>query len=119
MPPRLLSQPAEVGEGRFAALVVAGERAPPRHAPHGSLVEEFGERLHVSRVEGVVIEKAAQPVRVSYYNMLVEIHPSARRHEVSDEDIEHAVDNAMVIEDRDDDTRLYLAPAAARRCSRS
>src|SRR5207253_11361992 len=52
--PRLLSQPADVGEGRFAALVVAGERAPPRHAPHGSLVEEFGERLHVSRVEGLV-----------------------------------------------------------------
>jgi hypothetical protein len=38
----------------------------------------------------------------------VEIHPSARRHGISDEDIKHAVDNAMVIEERDDDTRLYL-----------
>jgi hypothetical protein len=38
----------------------------------------------------------------------VEIHPSARRHEISEEDIEHAVANAMMIEDRDDDTRLYV-----------
>ena len=38
----------------------------------------------------------------------MEIHPSARRHGVSDWDIEHAVANAMAIENRDDDTRLYL-----------
>jgi hypothetical protein len=41
----------------------------------------------------------------------VEIHPSARRHGIADEDIEHAVDNAMSIDDREDDTRLYLGPA--------
>jgi len=38
----------------------------------------------------------------------VEIHPSARRHGVADEDIEHAMTHAMAIEDQDDDTRLYL-----------
>jgi hypothetical protein len=27
---------------------------------------------------------------VSYYNCFVEIHPSARKHDIADEDIEHA-----------------------------
>ena len=49
--------------------------------------------------------------RVSYYNSLVQIHPSARKHVIADEDIEHAVENAMSIDERDDDTRLYLGPA--------
>lgn len=48
---------------------------------------------------------------VSYYNFRVEIHPSARRHGVVDEDIEHAVEHAMAIDDQADDTRLYLGPA--------
>lgn len=37
----------------------------------------------------------------------MEIYPSARKHRVADEDIEHA----MVIEDLDDDTRLYVGPS--------
>jgi hypothetical protein len=41
----------------------------------------------------------------------VEIHPSARKHGIADEDIEHAAEHAMTIEDQDDDTRLYLGPA--------
>lgn len=41
----------------------------------------------------------------------MEIHSSARKHGVADEDIEHAMDNAMSIDDQDDDTRLYLGPA--------
>lgn len=41
----------------------------------------------------------------------MEIHPSARKHGVADEDIEHAMDNAMSIDDQEDDTRLYLGPA--------
>jgi hypothetical protein len=41
----------------------------------------------------------------------MEIHPSARRHGIADDDIEHAVTNAMAIDDQDDDTRLYLGPA--------
>lgn len=41
----------------------------------------------------------------------MEIHSSARKHGVDEEDIEHAVDNAMAIDDQDDDTRLYLGPA--------
>ena len=36
------------------------------------------------------------------------IHPSALKHGVDAEDIEHAIVNAMVIEDLDDDMRLYL-----------
>jgi hypothetical protein len=32
---------------------------------------------------------------------------------VADEDIEHAVVQAMAIEDRDSDTRLYLGPSRA------
>jgi hypothetical protein len=48
--------------------------------------------------------------RVSYYNCGVAIHESARKHAIADEDIEHATEHAMTIEDQDDDTRLYLGP---------
>jgi len=41
----------------------------------------------------------------------VDIHPSARKHGIADEDIEHAAANAMSIDDQEDDTRLYLGPA--------
>jgi hypothetical protein len=41
----------------------------------------------------------------------VEIHSSALKHGVAAEDIEHAVRNAMVIDELDDDLRLYLGPA--------
>ncbi len=41
----------------------------------------------------------------------MEIHPSARKHGIADEDIDHAVEHAMTIDDQDDDTRLYLGPA--------
>lgn len=41
----------------------------------------------------------------------MEIHSSARKHGVGDEDIEHAIDNVMSIDDQDDDSRLYLGPA--------
>lgn len=41
----------------------------------------------------------------------MEIHPSALKHGVSVEDIEHAVRNVMVSDDLDDDLRLYLGPS--------
>ena len=41
----------------------------------------------------------------------MEIHPSAGKHGIADEDIEHPAEHAMAIEDQDDDTRLYLGPA--------
>jgi hypothetical protein len=41
----------------------------------------------------------------------VEIHPSARKHGIADEDIEHAMRHALAIDDQADDTRLYLGPA--------
>jgi hypothetical protein len=43
----------------------------------------------------------------------VEIHGSARRHGIADEDIQHAIANAMVIEDHDDGTRLHLGASIA------
>jgi hypothetical protein len=48
----------------------------------------------------------------------MEIHPSARRHGIADEDMEHAVTRAMAIDDQGDDTRLYLDPLATPICSR-
>lgn len=39
------------------------------------------------------------------------IHPSARRHGIADDDIEHATTHAMAIEDQGGDKRLYLGPA--------
>jgi hypothetical protein len=41
----------------------------------------------------------------------VEVHPSARKHGIADDDIEHATTHAAAIEDQDDDTRLYLGPS--------
>jgi hypothetical protein len=41
----------------------------------------------------------------------VKIHASARSHGVADDDIEHAVEHAMSVDDQEDDTRLYLGPA--------
>jgi len=41
----------------------------------------------------------------------VEVHPSARKHGIADEDTKHAAANAMTIDEQDDDTRLYLGPA--------
>jgi hypothetical protein len=40
----------------------------------------------------------------------VEVHPSARRHGITDEDALHAIRNALVIEPQDDDVILYLGP---------
>ena len=41
----------------------------------------------------------------------MEIHPSARKHGIADEDIEHAMRHALAIDDQADDTRLYLGPS--------
>lgn len=41
----------------------------------------------------------------------VEIEPSALKHGVPVEDIEHALRNAMVTDELEDDLRLYLGPA--------
>jgi hypothetical protein len=41
----------------------------------------------------------------------LKIHSSARKHGIADADIEHAVRHAMSIDDRQNDTRLYLGPA--------
>ena len=41
----------------------------------------------------------------------MEIHPSARKHGIADEDIGHAMRNALAMDDQEDDTRLYLGPA--------
>jgi len=45
----------------------------------------------------------------------VEVHESARRHGIADEDIDHAVDNALAIEDagEDPDRWLVLGPDRA------
>jgi hypothetical protein len=40
----------------------------------------------------------------------VKIHPSARKHGIADEDIEHAMRHPLAIDDQDDDTRLRMRP---------
>jgi hypothetical protein len=49
----------------------------------------------------------------------VDIHPSARKHSIADEDIEHATANAMSIDDQEEDTRLISVQLATQTCSRS
>jgi hypothetical protein len=41
----------------------------------------------------------------------VEVHPSALKHGLAVEDIRHAVRNAMVSDELEDDLRLYLGPS--------
>ena len=41
----------------------------------------------------------------------VEIHPSARKHGIADDDIKRATTYAMATDDQDDDARLHLGPA--------
>lgn len=49
--------------------------------------------------------------RVSRYDTrCVDIYQSARKHGVSDDDIEHAVDHALVAAEEDDGKVLYLGP---------
>ncbi len=43
----------------------------------------------------------------------VEIYRSARKHGVADEDIEHAIEHALVAADEADDKALYLGPDRA------
>jgi hypothetical protein len=40
----------------------------------------------------------------------VEIHPSARKHGIADEDIKHAMRHPLAIDDQDDETRLWAGP---------
>jgi hypothetical protein len=46
--------PAELGEGRIAAFLIADEGTSPRRVPRGVLIDEYGERSHVCRVERLV-----------------------------------------------------------------
>jgi hypothetical protein len=48
----------------------------------------------------------------------VDVYSSALKHGIAVEDIEHAVRNAMAIDELEDDLRLYLGRAAVGRCSR-
>jgi hypothetical protein len=43
----------------------------------------------------------------------VDIHPSAFKHGATEDEIRHAIRQAMAIEDMDEDTRLYLGPSAS------
>lgn len=40
----------------------------------------------------------------------MDVHPSALKHGIAEGDIEHAIRQAMVIEDMEEDVRLYLGP---------
>jgi hypothetical protein len=52
--------------------------------------------------------------RVSRYDIRhVQIHPSARKHGVTDSDIHHAVEHALVVADDDEAKCLYLGPDRA------
>jgi hypothetical protein len=42
---------------------------------------------------------------------MLDIHQSARKHGIADEDIKHAVTHALAIDDTHDDARLYIGPA--------
>src|SRR5437660_3986629 len=77
--PCLLSELAEVGKGRLAALVVVSEAALPRQVPDGALVEQFGECVHVGRVEGLIGAPHDRRVLICShrFHLLVDLGPPA------------------------------------------
>jgi len=48
----------------------------------------------------------------------VQIHPSAFKHGILEEDIQHAGRSAMAVDELDDDLCLYRAPTAVDRFSK-
>jgi len=60
-------------------------------------------------------QKKDRPGIFSYYNKPAEIHDSARKHGVADQDIVHAIDYALAIEDagEDPDRWLLIGPDTA------
>ncbi len=60
-------------------------------------------------------EKDSAEPAFLYYNKWVEIHGSARKHGVADQDILHAIDHALAIEDagEDPDRWLIIGPDTA------
>jgi hypothetical protein len=68
-------------------------------------------------VVGYLVRRVRDPeVRTfSYYNKRVEIHDSARKHGVADQDIVHAIDHALAIADagEDPDRWLLIGPDTA------
>jgi hypothetical protein len=82
-----------------------------RRAPAPGGVEELKRVHQTSLVEQPRRAGLPGPSEVSYYNSVVEIHPSARKHGIADEDIEHAMRHPLAIDDQADDTRLYLGPS--------
>ena len=73
--------------------------------------------LLIGRVDPRVQRKRGGGFRTAflYYNKWVEIHDSARRHGVADQDILHAIDHALAIEDagEDPDRWLIIGPDTA------
>jgi hypothetical protein len=111
---------------RSSSLVIAGHRG--RRAAVTAGVQQY--RFHVlsslGRLSGHADRRARLQARqqagrttgagiFSYYNKYVEIHDSARKHGVADEDIVHAIDYALAIEDAGEgpDRWLLLGPDAA------
>jgi hypothetical protein len=60
-------------------------------------------------------KKKDRPGIFSYYNKQVEVHDSARKHGVAADDIVHAIDYALAIEDagEDPDRWLLIGPDTA------
>ena len=71
--------------------------------------------LIATQLRGPPGGRRPQPdLRVSRYDInRVEIYHSARKHNVDDADIVHAVERAVAIGERDDGAVLYLGPDRA------
>jgi hypothetical protein len=110
-----------LSHGRESAS--SSDHQPSAGGDHGwsSVVDGVDD---LGRVDAVEIE---QPRALAYQVrprfritiLVVEIHPSARKHGIADEDIEHAMRHPLAIDDQDDDTRLYLGRPGSPICSRS
>jgi hypothetical protein len=117
---RRISRVAEALVPGSSPLVVAGHRGW-RAAMTSSIQQHRFHVLSSLQLNGPADRRAraAGPRGLerffSYYNKRVEIHDSARKHGVADQDILHAIDHALAIEDagEDPDRWLLIGPDAA------
>jgi hypothetical protein len=95
------------------AVQAIADRDHPRGAHWRPIVRLISASCRWDRAEGSCLWADLCPARVRTFRTTIpdmEIHPSARKHGIADEDIEHATRNAMTIDDLDD-LQMYLGPA--------
>ena len=97
-PRRVSAASASDTAGSASQAITKARDLPEGQTYRGADVRGFGPPASLAPAHG----------SFSYYNKCVEIHDAARKHGVADEDIVHAIDNALATEDAGEDPDRWL-----------